>query len=608
MGAVLFHMLTIMDFKAFRGTSTVLLDQPGVTFVRGENRVAKRLDSNGSSKSSIWDALCWVLTGRTPLGLRNPDIMPWGRKTTPTVELFLSRDGARHIVKRTASPNRLTIDGEEAAQAAVDALTGQPFELLVNTTLLAQERPLFFDKTSGEKMELLSETLFLSRWDAWSEAASQAADDLSKELQQIARELAALHGSVSEAEGALTSSKEQAARFAEEARARTRDAEKRRKEFQKQYDALDKELAEALLAEDGAGAEYDALMKERDAAQTAVLQLSADIQRREGAASATERRIEEIDRELAKLGKTKACPVCGQAVTSKHLAGHRKDLEADRERLCRDTPAAVPEDWRDGLSRRQERLASVTNQALKFREAMDTARAAVRRLDPKVRDVKSSLDRETRAAAALVDNPHTKTIQSLSKRIGELNELLKLKLDREQTVVRELERTRFWVKGFRDIKLQLIDDVLQELQVVTNGMLEAVGLVGWEARYAVERETKSGKTRRELNVEISSPQSKGFVRWESWSGGERQRLRLVGTLALTDVLLAHAGVKTNLEILDEPAVYWSAEGVQDLCAFLSERARESGKSIFYTEHNVVESTYFARTLTVVNDAKGAFVQ
>jgi len=98
------------------------------------------------------------------------------------------------------------------------------------------------------------------------------------------------------------------------------------------------------------------------------------------------------------------------------------------------------------------------------------------------------------------------------------------------------------------------------------------------------------------------------VRWENWSGGENQRLRLIGSLALSDVLLARAGIETNLETLDEPAVYWSSEGIQELCAFLAERAKVRGKTIFYIEHNTVQSHYFEEVIRVVKDKKGAYIE
>ena len=112
---------------------------------------------------------------------------------------------------------------------------------------------------------------------------------------------------------------------------------------------------------------------------------------------------------------------------------------------------------------------------------------------------------------------------------------------------------------------------------------------------------------RLLHVEIQSPDSRNFVRWGSWSGGERQRLKLIGTLALSDVLLAKAGVQTNLEILDEPSMYFSSEGVEQLNAFLADRAKQLGKCIYYVDHGAADSAHFSNVITIVKDKDGSYI-
>jgi len=112
-------------------------------------------------------------------------------------------------------------------------------------------------------------------------------------------------------------------------------------------------------------------------------------------------------------------------------------------------------------------------------------------------------------------------------------------------ISRRVERTKLWVKYFKDIQLYIIEDVLHELELVSNAMLPEIGLEDWSIAYAIERETKSGTTQRGLNVTINSPANKGAVKWNAWSGGEGQRLRIVGALALSEVLLNHADVKSG---------------------------------------------------------------
>jgi DNA repair exonuclease SbcCD ATPase subunit len=176
-----------------------------------------------------------------------------------------------------------------------------------------------------------------------------------------------------------------------------------------------------------------------------------------------------------------------------------------------------------------------------------------------------------------------------------------------EILTRAMERTKFWVKGFKDIRLLVIEEVLQELELTSNAMLAEVGLVDWRISYVIERETKAGTTSRGLNVSILSPKSRDAVKWESWSGGEGQRLRMVGALALSEVLLDHVGIQPDFEVLDEPTQHLSAEGVRDLCDFLAVRAEQLERRTFYIDHMAVESAQFSSTTTIEKDADGSHI-
>jgi DNA repair exonuclease SbcCD ATPase subunit len=205
-------------------------------------------------------------------------------------------------------------------------------------------------------------------------------------------------------------------------------------------------------------------------------------------------------------------------------------------------------------------------------------------------------------------NPYQDQAQTLRRKISVLTTDLEA-LDKDVvSAERELERTRFWVKGFKDVRLYLLEELLQELELATNALLPESGLRDWAVRYAVEKETKKGTTVQGLNVTVLSPHNKSPVRWEVWSGGEGHRLRIVGALALAEVLLAHAGVQTNLEVLDEPTQHISQEGIQDLCEFLAVRAKQFEKDVFFIDQMAVESAHFSEIITVVKTATGSYLE
>jgi DNA repair exonuclease SbcCD ATPase subunit len=208
----------------------------------------------------------------------------------------------------------------------------------------------------------------------------------------------------------------------------------------------------------------------------------------------------------------------------------------------------------------------------------------------------------------LSTNPYTDQIRIIKKRI-ELNKGVAEQAKKTVVAKRErCERIRFWIKGFKDIKLYTIEEILQELEITTNAMCEEFGLVGWEVKYDVEKENKSGTISRGLNITVLSPKNKHPVKWEVWSGGEGQRLRIIGTEALSSVLLNHIGVTTNLAMFDEPTIGLSTEGVQDLVEMLAYRAKQADKSIWFIDHHAIPSNKFIQEVTVVRDKEGSYIE
>lgn len=599
---------TLSDFKAFSGQHSLALDLPGVTFVRGENLIAERLGANGAAKSSLWDALCWCLFGRTPDDLRNPDVIPWSGSGNPKVAVKVRIESKERVITRTISPNKLLLDGEEIGQDEVEAL-GMSFDLFTNTILLAQGQPLFFDLQPKDKMDLFSNTMRLDRWDVRAKAADVAACEAEADLVDFDSEKRGFESALAEVERVLTTTKAQSATWVAEQRKSTRDVVEKRKQLQGEYDKKDKQLAGAILKLDGVGAELTSLDKEYRKQQDDLSKLNTALTIAKIRVEEGKEKAEEIRKALRELGQTRICPTCRQPVKAANLGEHKAHLEEKLAQFETNIKAGVPKKLVQNIAVLEKRIADTLSYAQSFQAKHSSSENERNRLQPEVATLKAQLQELQRVIKDGAEaNPYTKQLADLQKRQKELNEDM-LSCDKDiAEASRRAERNKFWVKGFKDIKLQLIEEVLEELELVTNSMIEEVGLVGWEVKYDIERETKSGTIQRALHVQIRSPQSKGFVKWKSWSGGEKQRLRLVGALALSDVLLAHAGVEANLEILDEPALYWSTEGVQELCGFLAERARQTKRSIYYIEHQAVESTHFSNTLTVVHDKDGAFIE
>lgn len=596
-----FELLELRDFKAFRGAHKFRLDLPGVTHIVGDNRVNPDLYGNGVSKSTIWDALLWCLYGCTARGMRNNDVAPWsGGK--PYVATTLSVDGSRHVIERRTSPNRFTCDGDDIPD--IGAVFDLGFELAVNTIILPQGRELFLQRKPTDKMKLFSEAMPLEKWDLRSAAAGKATTTLEQEVVAIQSDIERGEGVLQELDRNLAETRRRAGEWQDAERKRVRVSQKQVETLKRDRDRLDRELSGAVLAEDSALTELKACEDSARKLQFALTSATAAVASlREGIA---DQRAQKILLAGSVNNKTPNCPTCGQSLKGGSLEKHRDHLEARR--------VEIDENIKRFLAREQGLVALIAEKKLaiaqaeksadEFDKKARTAGDVILRRRPEVATLNRQIEEALKPSEDV--NPYTQQVADITTRRKKLvitqekfeSQLLDAKA--------EAERHKFWVKGFKDIKLQLIEDVLSELELVANGMIDEVGLDGWRIKFDIEREAKNGNIQNMINVEVMSPESKEkIVKWDSFSGGELQRLRLVGSLALADVLLSHAGIETNLEVLDEPAVYWAGEGVQELVAYLATRARERDKSIYFIEHSAIESLHFSRVWNIVKDKSGA---
>ena len=555
----------------------------------------------------------WCLDGKTVQGLKNPDITPWAGKGTTEVELTLFVDKTKHVIKRTVNPNKITIDGDECAQEHINKLIAIPFEIIPYTIILGQRQPLFFDLTASEKLKLFSEVLQLDRWEDRSAHAAELCKNLEKEIAAKEAELEGCLNSQTQALSDFNSLKLQSSAWETKRAEQLSNAEDDKKALQKQIESVSNERDTADLQLDRALTELKAIgplveqaQKQERIATITLASLKKD----------TLRLIEdnkELCEQLDALKNDKHCPTCKQTLTSPTI---KKQIEDDTKSkiTANDTKVTELRKLIDKTKKAQDKAVETIDAHSKakrqFENDAEEARTILDRLLPRI----SKWDAEIKAIEKRLDegantsNPYTEQLQTLRRRRDRYKVSIKDTQESLKTKTEYCERAKFWVKGFKDIRLLVVEEVLQELELCTGSMLEEFGLVGWKITYDIERETKSGTVARGLNITVLSPSNKNAVKWESWSGGEAQRLRLVGTLALGNVLLNRVGMTTNFTAFDEPTESLSKEGVVDLVELLAQYANDAKRSVWLVDHHVISSAKFVKEITIVKDKLGSRIE
>lgn len=598
-----FTRITLRDFKEYRGKHALVLSSlgNGLHYVQGRNRV-DALGSNGSGKSTLWDAFMWALTGRTVRGLRGTDVRTWGSKRQAMSRVDFYCNDQPHWVKRSTEKNGLWLDGKLASQEAIDRLLGLSIVNLPHTIILGQKQELFFDLKPSQKLEILSETLQLDKWDERSARAKTRTKDLE-----------AVQTSVEGHIRVLTDIKEAAWGTIEELKEKSRTWERERAEADtKREEQGDKVRATLERVQGEVGTHdlaYDSAETELRAARNDLTKHSAS---RDDIVSALEKakRLARIAKEeyddLKAIADSGVCPTCEQPI-AKHKAvahdakmslknaKHRMQVKSDHV-IVRETQLELVD---KALKATREAIKTFAKKSDDAKDKLDQGNASIAELKQQLAVLKASSRSEE-------VNPYAEALSNARKQVKDAKAGIEEHKEKIAKLSRKIIRTRYWIDGFKQLRLYLLQETLEELQEVTQNLLPSVGLSGWTVQYDIERETKKGDVSTGLNVRILKPGMEKAVRWEAWSGGEGQRLLIVGAMALSEVLLRRAGIECDLMVLDEPTRHMSKEGIAELVDHLVERARDM--QLFYCDHQVVESNRFASVITISKDEHGSQIK
>lgn len=620
--ALEFIRITFSDFKTFSGQHKVKLKlTPGLYFWTGKNKAQPQMGANGVGKSTVFDALFWCFWGKTIKDSRPANaVVPWNEaKAEPRVCVRFNRDGTAYQLERKRKPNGIWVSKDmdpfkEIKQEDVPGILGMNEETFRRTILIGQFGTMFLDLKPEQQSAMFSEALELDRWLGASKLAAKELANQEDDLRLLTAQEQQLTGRLEELRSQRTSAKAMALAWDEShqttvnglaaALVALKAALKRHKDSPVGKPDKAEQLRGTLTTKKQAHAA--AVAAERAGVRSLA---SSEAQRQ-----VTVDAIATARKNVARLEdgqRDKTCPACGQKVTGKHLANELEaaravvtQLEKQKKRADGEVDAIAEENRL--LSKNVTRASNAIDEV---NEQISEAEKAFVEWEGKVRaaEVQMKTGQQTLSAAEQAENPYHDTVESLRRRIVKVKDEL-LDVTGSLTVT-ELAAGRFkyWVGAFKEIRLSLIDEVLQELEVASSEHAARLGLVDWEIKFQTERENKSGDISYGFNVLLYPPGQKEPVRWESYSGGEDRRWQLAVTFGLSEVLLARAGLTSNLEVLDEPAQHMSAEGVESLLECLADRAREQDKTIFYVDHTSLDRGYFDGIFTVQRTDEGSKV-
>lgn len=622
--------VTIQGFKSFDSRQVVDFDQfmSGLFFVTGVNKVDETLGANGAGKSTILDAICWALYGKTTSKLKASNIKNWKGTSPCEVSIFFEKDGDEFSLTRKQSPNSIILNGTTVTDDDVEKVIGLDFTGFLYSIFVSQFSSKFFDLDPSEKLKVFSDIMesIVKKWEGFSDKAKTLVSEKETQGIELSRKKASLLGKIEElekmnyAEESVRWEKGKEEKinrivddiFASEARIEDYNGkidEIKAKRQEKTDSILGKEEAIFLKKEELSFIEEELLAQQSKHSVEVRMETQLST------------KFDMLAEELKKVeALSDSCPFCRQPISEKHIAEETVRIEKQLEALNKELVEAekkvetISVSLKNMKAQHNECSLSLKSLEADLKKVLDS----ITRDDYEAQNILNKMKMEDSALTKNIEkrkeaekevNPYTKIIEENTSKLVQLKEEVSSINDRCTSNTQITERYKYWIKGFKNIRLFLIEEALKEFEIHINNNLAKLGLPNWKVSLLIDAETKTGSVKRGFNVLVSSPISDQMVPFECWSGGEGQRIRLAGTIGLMEFISSYKGVSCNIEAFDEPTAWLSKQGIEDLISVLRERAKEKDISILLIDHKDL-NTYgeFSGIVEVEKTATGSTIK
>lgn len=620
-----FEQLHARNFLTLQACTVGLIDR-GLNVIQGENLDNTSADSNGAGKSSVVDALCWVLFGVTARGVKGDSVVNRAAKKDTEVTLTLLHGDIRYRVKRYRKhkehKNALLVfseplvpDGSDPVdmskgtdaetQKVLEKILGCSQEVFMAAIYSGQEAmPDLPRMTDRELKRLIEEGAGLQRIELAYEEARARRTAVSNQIDMAVNSVDAVKVRLSRDEANLsikTAERDawnhaRAERLAaaqatlDDATQKTRSAGAALVASKPDHDAHLAERAEL----DAKLADHSAIEGAARAAEQVANAADSAVDRAglNNASSVVKTIADQIENAATELAKP--CPECGKPHTEDELAeyiAHRTKRLADaqanlalvKKRVTEQAQAAVA-----AKTAAAEKRAAVPNvSALTARRAeldrliaaRESAMQDLRRLSGNVEAAKSAL-----AVRESEVNPLDAVVKQLQQQIEEDTRALAAKNAVIEELKAKLQVAEEVVKVFgpSGVRAHILDTVTPFLNERTADYLSALSDGAIQATWTTLSKGASGDLKEKFSIEVTT--EKDGDSFAALSGGEKRKVRLATALALQDLVASRATHPLDLWVGDEVDDALDPAGLERLMTILERKARERG-TVLVISHN-----------------------
>jgi len=638
---VRFRTLEITNFIIISHGEIDLADQ-GLVRISGENLDASPFDSNGSGKSSLIEALVWVLWGKTSQGLAADAVVNAKAGRDCSVSIIIededSGDEYRIVRYRKHRKHRnevqLFCNGKDVSgstnvvtQALIEDVMGVDYRTFLNSVVFSHAGSIkrFTEMTDLEQKEVFERILSL---DWVTKLHAQMVD----ERKRLSAKLSSQHAVLQDAQrkilaesDSLSTYIEEEVKFDESKQDRIDELVEKRKSLRRERKGSSSKLVNNQEYVDstkskiaGVKSKLTTLEQRYTIGRDKFRSKLHDVQVALEVADQGLRRIDTQEAQVNDESLGSSCPVCLQEVTKDHLDrlrdgfdDERDELEASRTKnlLRADELQTKLADYKRKYQLKVDtHTTTIESYREELRELQDTQRMnrtlqlRIEGFDNQLKDVEIELKRAKERKNIFAD-----LVSSVEANLKGLRRDLVIARSRIALHDRKLKSCEFWVEGFstKGIRSLLLDGVVGSLN--TNAEFYSDMLTGGaiDIGFSTQKQLKSGEFRDSFTITTSNVS--GATEYAANSKGERRRIDLCVALAIADLLSSRSSKRFNIIVLDEVFDNLDESGKEAVMALLDylSTVRES---VFVITHLESLKSQFPNEVRVVRSQGSAEIR
>lgn len=636
-----------IDIAGFRSIdkAQLIFENQGTIVVKGINEYEKKATSNGSGKSSIFEALIYAIFEETSSGEKDVEnrILCNGFK----LDLKFSIDNIEYRIVREGKKNKSTVlfyknDEDISARNKTDtnklilSLFGISKSLFLDTIFLSQNAVTNLASLQPtarrERLEVLTNTdsniikfkdyikeqqiyyeaqcveaqASINKLNGNKEIIINQKEEINLKIQQIQEEIERLKqlGDLKTFETQIQSYEQESQQYLVKIEGHNKwieDKENVIKQLRDQIEELNKERSDIDIQRNTKRDEYNSIENKINEYRNQI-QFHRNNQTR-------------LNKEIEDIKSSDKCPTCGRKyenVNEEHIVQviNTKTQEWNKEQI-----------EIDNLDKQivevQQSLDIIKTEGLNLKEQIE-------KIDLSIQDRKKNIDSEETIRKDLIrerESYYAKR-ESLQKDINSLQE------KKDQILKTEVGNIEDFEKMITDFDNQLVDiekniKEATDLYELNNNYIEVIKhilfLITKEFRnyllqnsieylnkvlseYSKELFSNDGDVIKIENDDTKLNISLGNATYESLSGGERTRVNIALLLAQKSLANTVGNISCNLIILDEILGYCDSQAESNVIDLISKEL-ESLETIYMVSHKEIPIGYDAE-LFVVKDING----